>query len=66
MLERQLNEEQRHALRQLERFGWELKFVRQKLFQEPVAVIFDQNRQHFAEIDSNVELNEKPEFRIRE
>ena len=66
MLARQLNEEQRHALRQLERFGWELKFVRQKLFQEPVAIIFDHDRQHFAEIDANGGLNEKPEFRIRE
>jgi hypothetical protein len=66
VLERQLNEDQRHALRQLERFGWELKFVRRKLFQDPIAVIFDQGRQHFAEIDASGALNETPEFRIRE
>lgn len=36
-----LNEEQLDTLRGLERFGWELKFVRKPLFQEAVPVVFD-------------------------
>jgi hypothetical protein len=65
VLERQLNTEQRLALRQLERFGWELKFVRRRLFLTPLAVVFDQGRQHFGVIEADGSLNENPGFPIR-
>jgi len=40
-LEDYLNGEQMTALRQIQAFGWELKFVRRPLFQEPIAVIIN-------------------------
>ncbi len=40
-LQRELSEAQSLALVGLEHFGWELKFIRRPLFQEPVAVVSD-------------------------
>jgi len=64
-LERDLNQDQIATLRSLEAFGWELKFVRRKLFQPPVAVIFDGDRKKFAVLEADGSLNENPGFEIR-
>ncbi len=37
-LKRQLNEDQRIALAEIERYGWELKFIRHPPFAPAVAV----------------------------
>ncbi len=50
----------------LEQFGWELKFVRRKAFQPPVAVVFDGDRKHFAVLEPDGSLNENPGFEIRQ
>jgi hypothetical protein len=39
-LEEVLNEMQMLALHKIEGFGWQLRFVRKPLFQEPVPVVF--------------------------
>lgn len=64
-LKRQLNEEQRLALSDLERFGWELKFIRRKPFQPPVPVVFDGDRSHYAVLREDGSLDENPGFEIR-
>lgn len=64
-LQRQLNEAQLMTLQGLEHFGWELKFVRHKPFQEPVAVVFDGDRKQFAVLQADGTLNENPDFDIR-
>ena len=64
-LKRQLNDAQLMTLRGLEGFGWELKFIRRKPFQEPIAVIFDGDRKQFAVLLPNGELDETPNFDIR-
>ena len=66
LLERDLNENQIATLRSLEAFGWELKFVRRKLFQPPIPVIFDGDRKKFAVLEVDGTLNENPDFVIRE
>ena len=38
-LKRELNEDQRIALADLEKFGWELKFIRRPMFQQPIPVV---------------------------
>ena len=38
-LVRHLNESQKLALKQIERFGWELHFVRKPLFQNVIPVV---------------------------
>ena len=64
-LKRELNEDQRIALADLERFGWELKFIRRPMFQQPVPVVFDSSRQHFAVLNTDGTLDENPGFDIR-
>lgn len=64
-LKRDLNEAQLLTLQGLEHFGWELKFVRRKPFQDPVAVVFDGDRKQFAVLELDGRLNEHPDFDIR-
>lgn len=66
VLKRELNEAQRATLQGLEQFGWELKFVRRKPFQPPVAVVFDGDRKHFAVLQADGSLDENPGFDIRQ
>ena len=62
---RELNPAQLAALSDLERFGWELKFIRRPLFQETVPVVFDPDRKHFAVLTADGTLDEHPGFDIR-
>lgn len=65
VLKRELNDAQLSTLQGLEHFGWELKFVRRKPFQAPVAVVFDGDRKNFAVLELDGILNENPGFEIR-
>ncbi len=65
-LKRDLTEEQRDTLSQLERFGWTLKFVRHPPFQEPVAVIMNPDTHRFAVIEANGTLDEKSTLLFRD
>ena len=65
LLKRELNEEQRLTLADLERFGWELKFIRRPLFQPSIAVVFDSDRKCFAVLEPDGTLNENPGITIR-
>jgi len=65
VLKRQLNDDQRLTLAELEGFGWELKFIRRPLFQDPVPVVFDSDRKRFAVLERDGTLNESPGFDIR-
>jgi len=42
-----------------------LKFIRRPLFQDPIAVVFDSERKHFAVLEPDGTLNENPGFDIR-
>ncbi|HTA65351.1 MAG TPA: hypothetical protein VK753_07595 [Xanthomonadaceae bacterium] len=64
-LKRELNDDQRLTLAELEGFGWELKFIRRQMFMDSVPVIFDTDRRHFAVIEPDGKLNEHPAIEIR-
>jgi len=64
-LERDLSFDQLVTLRDLERFGWELKFVRRPPFQNPIPVIFDPDRKHYAVILPDGSLDEAESLNIR-
>ena len=66
VLKRDLNDAQLSTLQGLEQFGWELKFVRRKPFQTPIAVVFDGDRKNFAVLELDGRLNENPGFEIRQ
>lgn len=62
----QLNEAQRMTLCQLERFGWALKFVRRRPFQDPLPVVVDGDRRSFAVLKPDGSLDQHPDFDLRE
>ena len=64
-LKRDLNQDQILALSELEKFGWELKFIRRPMFQQPVPIVFDSDRKHFAVLNADGTLDETPGFDIR-
>jgi hypothetical protein len=64
-LKRELNQDQVLALAELEKFGWELKFIRRPMFKDPIPVVFDSDRRHFAILKDDGTLDENPEFDIR-
>ena len=65
VLKQELNPEQRETLGELEKFGWELRFVRHDPEQRPVPVIFDAEREKFAVLDSEGHLDENAYINIR-
>ena len=56
-LKRELNEVQLQTLCELEHFGWELKFVRRKLFEPTVAVVMDGDGQSLAVLEPDGSIN---------
>jgi hypothetical protein len=65
VLKAELNPEQRETLGELEKFGWELRFVRHDPEQRPVPVIFDAEREKFAVLDPDGNLDENAFVNIR-
>ena len=63
-MRRELNELQLMTLNHLERFGWELKFVRHR-GASIIPVVFDGGRATYGVLQDDGELNEKPDFEIR-
>ena len=65
LLTRELNAAQCVTLTGLERFGWELKFIRHPPFLDPVAVIFDSDRGVHAVIERDGTLREHVALPLR-
>lgn len=64
-LRAELNEAQLDTLAELERYGWQLKFVRRPIFQPSIPVVFDGDRKSYAVLEADGTLNEHPSFEIR-
>jgi hypothetical protein len=64
-LRQRLNQDQQLELATLERFGWELKFIRQPPFQAPIAVVYDSETRRYAILKDDGTLDENPPFKIR-
>lgn len=65
-LRAQLTEDQRMTLCDLERFGWELKFIRRPPFQDPVVVVVDGDRKSFSVLNKDGSLDDHPKLRLRD
>jgi hypothetical protein len=61
-LKRQLNGAQIATCHTLERFGWEVKFIRHTPGKEPLVVLHDPDTRKFAILDTNGVLEENPVF----
>jgi hypothetical protein len=65
ILKTELNQDQRDTLDDLEKFGWELRFVRHDPQQRPVPVIFDSEHAKFAVLELDGSLNADAFISIR-
>jgi hypothetical protein len=65
VLRKDLNQDQQIALADLEKFGWELKFIRRPMFGQPIPVVFDSDRKNYAVLQPDGTLDENPGFDIR-
>lgn len=55
---RDLNEAQRVTLETLEKFGWQLKFVRHPLFKPVVPVLYDPDHNRYVALAEDGSLDE--------
>ena len=60
-----LNPDQALALRKIENFGWQLAFVRQPLFEAPIAIVVSPDRNRYAVLEDGGQLNMEPAITIR-
>ncbi|MEA2081013.1 MAG: hypothetical protein U9P00_14390 [Pseudomonadota bacterium] len=61
-----LNQLQILALRQIESFGWRLRFIRRPLFQDPVAVVADGDGVKIGILEEDGRINMQSDITIRE
>ena len=60
-----LNQKQMRVLRQIEKFGWQLQFVRRPLFQDPIPFILSPKGDKFAILERDGRINVKHNLKIR-
>ena len=60
-----MTELQRHALKQLEGFGWSIKFVRRPLFQDPVILLVDPSGERHAVLTEDGSIDRDTDFIVR-
>ena len=61
-----LNEVQWRALPGIAYSGWELRFFRRPLFQEPVLVVHNTKDDRIGVLEKNGSINVQPEIKIRD
>ena len=64
VLKQQLNDAQLATLNTLERFGWEIKFIRRTATGK-VPVLFDPDTRKYAVLGESGELDESPSLSFR-
>ncbi|MGB5338286.1 MAG: hypothetical protein WBO06_04235 [Gammaproteobacteria bacterium] len=60
-----LNSAQQYALRQIENFGWSLQFVRQPVFQDPVAVVVNSKGDQIGILEADGRINMQADITLR-
>jgi hypothetical protein len=61
-----LNQLQLLALRQIEQFGWSLRFVRRPMFQSVVPVVMDGQGAKIGVLEEDGRINMEPDIKVRE
>lgn len=64
-VEKYLNEDQQAQLQTLEKFGWNIKFIRRPLFQEPVVIVVNPSVNSIAVVENDGRLNQQPGIELR-
>lgn len=61
-----LTPEQLAMLHQIEGFGWELKFIRRPVFQDPIPVLVSNNGTKIGVLEKDGRINMDPDITIRD
>ena len=61
-----LNPAQMRSLRQIENFGWQLVFIRQPLFQEPIPVVINSKGDRIGILEADGRINLQAAITLRE
>ena len=61
-----LSEFQLMALRRIEGFGWELRFVRRPPFQTPTPVVFSADGNKIGVLEEDGRINMEPDIQLRQ
>lgn len=64
-LQERLTELQLLAMRRIEDFGWDLKFVRRENLDEPIVVVTNQAGQSYGVLEADGRLNLQHKLKIR-
>ena len=64
-LEDWLTQDQIMALKHVESFGWELKFVRRPAFQDPIVVLYSGNGDTIGVMGKDGKIDMNPDIKIR-
>jgi hypothetical protein len=61
-----LSDDQTLTLRQIERFGWQLKFVRRPVFQQPIPVVVNADGTQIGVLEEDGRLNLNHDIKLRD
>jgi len=64
-LQKYLNDAQMSELRTIESFGWEIKFVRRPLFQNPVVIVAKPDDGSICALEEDGTVNHNPDIILR-
>ncbi len=65
-LEDWLTPEQTQMLHQIETFGWELKFIRRPVFQDPIPVLVSNDGKKIGVLEKDGRINMDPDITLRD
>lgn len=61
-----LNDAQLSGLHHIEAFGWQLKFIRRPLFQDPVAVVVNPDGTSIGILEEDGRINLESDIKVRD
>lgn len=61
-----LSQDQLDALKQIENFGWQLKFIRKPAFQDPIVIIYCPDGNKIGLLERNGKIDMKPDIVLRD
>jgi hypothetical protein len=64
-LSKYMNSAQLHTYHLMQKFGWDIKFIRRPLFQDPVCVLTDPEKTTLAVVEEDGFLNRQPDIPLR-
>jgi hypothetical protein len=65
-LEDWLSQDQLDALKQLGNFGWQLKFIRRPVFQDPIVIVYSRDKDQFGILEKDGKIDMDSGITIRD